>query len=47
MARPIGNTPELEGDEATEFLIRMYQLPTEKEKELSEKIKSQRKVLFY
>ena len=47
MARPIGNTPELEGDEATEFLIRMFQPPTEKEKKMGEKMKSIREVPLF
>ena len=46
MAKPIGDTPELEGDEATEFLNHMLDPPTEKQKELSKKMKEQRFVPF-
>ena len=37
MAKPIGDTPVLEGDEATEFLNRMLNPPTKKQKELNKK----------
>ena len=47
MAKPIGPTPELEGKDAIEFLKKMYEPPSEKDKELVEKIKSQRIVLFW
>lgn len=46
MARPIGDTPELYGDEAMEFLNHMLDPPTEKQKELSRKMKEQRFVPF-
>ena len=46
MAKPIGDTPVLEGDEATEFLNRMLNPPTKKQKELSKKMKEQRFVPF-
>ena len=47
MARPIGDTPVLEGDEAAEFLNKMFEPPTEKEKEFKKKIGSQRRVYFW
>lgn len=47
MARPIGNTPSLEGKDAAEFINRMFEPPTEKEKRLSEEINSQRRVYFW
>ena len=46
MARPIGATPVLEGRDAIEFLRKMYEPPTEEEKEYARKIKSQRNVPF-
>ncbi|WP_296788781.1 hypothetical protein [uncultured Methanobrevibacter sp.] len=46
MAKPIGPTPELEGKDAIEFLKRMYEPPSEKDKEFAKKIKSQRNVPF-
>ena len=46
MAKPIGPTPELEGEDALRILRKIKEPPTEKEKELVEKIKSQRIVLF-
>lgn len=46
MAKPIGDTPELYDDEATEFLNHMLDPPTEKQKELSRKMKEQRFVPF-
>lgn len=46
MAKPIGPTPELEGEDAIEFLKRMYEPPSEKDKEFAKKIKSQRNVPF-
>ena len=46
MAKPIGNTPVLEGKEAAEFINKMFEPPTEKQKELSKKIKEQRFVPF-
>lgn len=42
MARPIGNTPELVGDEANEFIERMFEPPTEKQKKMEEEMKKQR-----
>lgn len=42
MATPIGTTPTLEGKEAVDFLNHMLDPPTEKQKELSRKIKEQR-----
>ena len=46
MAKPIGTTPTLYGKEAERFLKKMEEPPTKKEKELSERIRNQRKVLF-
>ena len=46
MARPIGDTPILYGDDAITILKRMQEPPTEKQKELAQKIKKQRKVPF-
>jgi len=38
MARPIGATPALEGKEARDFLKRMEEPPTEKEKRFKKKL---------
>ena len=38
MARPIGATPALEGKEACDFLKRMEEPPTEKEKEYRKRL---------
>lgn len=46
MATPIGDTPVLYGKVASDFLNRMLDPPTEKEKELSKKIEEQRFVPF-
>ena len=46
MAKPIGTTPVLKGEDAIRILKKMNEPPTEKEKELVKKIKSQRMVLF-
>ena len=46
MATPIGNTPELHGKEAEDFLNRLDKPLTEKEKKLIEEINSQRYVPF-
>jgi len=46
MAKPIGATPALEGEEACDFLKRMKEPPTEKDKEFKKKIESQRNVPF-
>lgn len=46
MAKPIGETPTLYGEDALRILRKMNEPPTEKEKDLVEKIKSQRIVLF-
>jgi|GEM_PF-686461 len=43
MARPIGITPTLEGEEAREFLKRMKQGPTKKDKEYNKKLKESAK----
>lgn len=47
MAEPIGDTPILEGDEATDFLNHMLDPPSEKHKELSKKMNSQRIIYFW
>ena len=46
MARPIGITPDLEGKEARDFLKRMKEPPTKKDKEFKKKMESQRNVPF-
>jgi len=46
MARPIGITPTLEGEDAKKFLKEMGKPPSKEDIELNEKIKKQRKVLF-
>ena len=49
MARPIGITPALEGKEARDFLKRMEEPPTEKEKRFKkklEKLAAERRVPF-
>ncbi|MBR5502913.1 MAG: hypothetical protein IKV87_00455 [Methanobrevibacter sp.] len=46
MAKPIGTTPTLYGKEASEFLKKMEEPPTKKDKEFAEKIKKQKKALF-
>ncbi|MDO5826411.1 MAG: hypothetical protein Q4Q22_08515 [Methanosphaera sp.] len=46
MARPIGNTPELYGEDAERVLKSMDEPLTDKEKEVVERIKRQRTVLF-
>lgn len=38
MARPIGITPTLEGEDAIEFLKRIKQGPTKKDKEYSKQL---------
>lgn len=47
MARPIGDTPVLYGDEATEFLNHLLDPPSEIQKEVSRRMKSQRIVYFW
>ncbi|MCQ2964958.1 MAG: hypothetical protein MJ203_05265 [archaeon] len=47
MARPIGETPTLYGEEACEFLREMKKPPNKKHKEARKRIDSiERKVLF-
>ena len=46
MARPIGITPTLEGENAREFLKKMKEPPTKEDKKYAEEIKKQRKVYF-
>lgn len=46
MAKPIGNTPVLYGDDATDFLNHMLDSPTEKHKELRKEMEEQRFVPF-
>ena len=46
MAKPIGNTPTLQGKEASDFLNRMVEPLTEKNKEFKKRYGAARKVLF-
>nr|WP_294998220.1 hypothetical protein [uncultured Methanobrevibacter sp.] len=46
MAKPIGPTPELEGEDAIAVLKKMREPPTKEEIEYAKKIKSQRNVPF-
>ena len=46
MAKPIRPTPELEGEDAIEFLEWMEEPPTEKDKEFWNEVYSQRRVPF-
>lgn len=46
MTKPIGPTPELEGEDAIAVLKKMREPPTEKDKELAKKIREQRFVPF-
>lgn len=46
MAKPIADAPTLYGEEAAEFLNRMNEPLTEKEKELKKRYDAARKVLF-
>ena len=46
MAKPIGNTPVLEGKEAAEFINRMFEPPTKQEKEFKKRLEKVRKVPF-
>ena len=46
MAKPIGPTPELEGEDAIAVLQKMRESPTKEEIEYAKKIKSQRNVPF-
>lgn len=46
MARPIGDTPELHGKEAEDFLNSLDEPLTKKDKELIKRMKSQRIVRF-
>ena len=46
MAKPIGPTPELEGEYAIAVLKKMREPPTENDKELAKKIREQRFVPF-
>lgn len=46
MAKPIGVTPILEGRDAAEVINRMYEPPTEKEKEYKKRIDNARGVPF-
>ena len=46
MARPIGTTPALEGEDAIAVLKKMQEAPTEKDKEFAREIRNQRIVLF-
>ena len=46
MAKPIGTTPTLYGKEAAEFINKMNEPLTEKDKEFKKRYDSTRKVLF-
>lgn len=46
MAKPIGNTPELRGKEATEFIENMFKPIPEEKKIIKHRLAKQRKVLF-
>lgn len=46
MAKPIGTTPTLYGKEAAEFLNRMNEPPSEKDKEFKKRYDATRKVSF-
>lgn len=46
MAKPIGNTPKLTGEDAEIFLKKMNEPPTQKDKEVWKRIKAQRRVKF-
>ncbi len=46
MAKPIGKTPHLEGEDAIAVLKKMQEPPTEKDKEFAKEIRKQRIVLF-
>ncbi len=46
MAKPIEETPILHGKDAINIINKMNQPPTEKQKELKERIRTQRKVRF-
>ena len=45
MARPIGMTPSLEGEEAREFLKKMKQTPSDKDKEFKKKLDSLERIV--
>ncbi len=46
MAKPIGKTPALEGDDAIAVLKKMQDPPTKEDKEFAKEIRNQRIVLF-
>ena len=46
MAKPIGKTPALEGEDAIAVLKKMQEPPTEKDKEFWKEVYSQRRVPF-
>ena len=46
MAKPIGKTPVIEGEDAIAILKKMQEPPTKKDKEFAKKIRNQRTVLF-
>ena len=46
MAKPIGNTPELEGEDAEEFIKKMFEPIPEEETIIKHRLQKQRKVLF-
>lgn len=46
MAKPIGTTPTLTGEDAERFLKRMNKGPSQKDKEIWKRINAQRRVNF-
>ena len=46
MAKPIGKTPEFEGEDAIAVLKKMHEPPTKKDKEFAREIRKQKIVLF-
>ena len=46
MAKPIGATPDLYGEDAERFLRRMFEPPTEEEKKYKKRYDKVEKVLF-
>lgn len=46
MAKPIKDTPILEGKEAAEFINKMFEPPTDKDKEFKKRLDNARKVPF-
>lgn len=46
MAKPIGKTPDFEGEDAIAVLKKMQEPPSKKDKEFAREIRNQRIVLF-